>query len=241
MQKAIIYAIKAAFEDDRRNILAGVLIAILLPPFLLILFTVAILSLPAEIFKEFIEWMLPEQILIYVYEIRPDLMEQTEVDTYYFGLPINREVQSYFGDAGSFDGRPIDYVTYKSNGDRIYAVGDGEVVEVDVGDAGMYVVIEHDIPDNDEVNNHLYSKYWYMDSVEIEQGDYVDKGQLIGYGLTDENELNYTQFFCFAIYGDNTDGNVDPIPYIGEAEFNEQGEIVFRDETMTGVIGPNEK
>ncbi len=241
MQKAVIYAIKTAFDDDRRSILSGVLIALLLPPFLLILFTAAILSLPSEIFNEFIRWLLPEQILILVYEIRPDLMEQTEVETYYFGLPINREVQSYFGDAGSFDGQPIDYVTYKSNGDRIYAVGDGEVVEVDVDAAGMYIVIEHDIPEDDEVNNNLYSKYWYMDSVEVEQGDYVDKGQLIGYGLTAEDELNYTQFFCFAIYGDNTDGNVDPIPYIGEAEFNEQGEIIFRDETMTGVIGPNEK
>lgn len=230
-----IRLIRQVTSEKGRSIGIGCVIFLLLSPLLLIVFMAAVIMVPVDLFNEFLRSLLPEQELIYFYEIRPDLIlnnESTDIDGYPFGLPINRTVQSHFGDMGSYTKEAIDYLTYNCNGDNIYAIGDGTVVSSEVDQyGGMTIVIEHEAPDDDPYDNwYVYSKYWSLEESNVEYGQLVEKGEIIGTTQSTGDNTS-TLIFCFGMWGDNTDDEmVDPIPYIGEREFEEQVQIIIRED-----------
>ncbi len=219
------------YENHRQGVIIAAIALVILPPVLLVVFIAAIISLPEEALRQFVLSLLPPQELIYVYDVRPDLLlgDPTQLEGYDFGLPINRTIQSHFGDMGSFTGEAIDYITYNCNGDNIYAIGDGVVQSVEPDIYGGYtVIIEHEAPDDDPDNFYIYSKYWSLSECDVEVNQDVEIGEIIGAAQSTGNAQN-TLIFCFGMWGDSSDDMVDPVTYIGEKEFDESVEIVFRD------------
>lgn len=209
-----------------RNAAITVIVLIVLFPIFLIILMATALSMPAEWLKEHLLLVgtPPEEIYI-IRQIRPDVFqsEQTVIEGHEFGMPINRTIQGYFGSRSN--GRTLDYLTYNCNGDNLYAIADGEVVEIDSSEAlgGFYIIVEHEAPEDDEANWSLFSKYWAVDmeAEHVEVGDSVEQGEIIGHALTSADE-HATMIFCFQMYGDSDYEPIDPLPYIGEKKFDEK-------------------
>lgn len=238
----IIKMLQQNDSNTGRNAAVMIIVLLLLFPLFIIILIATALSMPADWIKDhlLLEGTPAEELYI-IQQIRPDLIQQdqTVLEGYDFGMPINRTIQHYFGDEAN--GRTLDYLTYNCDGDNLYAIADGEVVEVDSSEAlgGWYIVVEHEAPADDEANWYLYSKYWAVDmeAEHAEVGDSVDQGDIIGHALT-ADEDHATMIFCFQMYGDSDYEPIDPLPYIGEKEFDE--EIIKHHGDNVVIVG-NEK
>ncbi len=78
-------------------------------------------------------------------------------------------------------------------GTPVYATADGKVIVTDLEhkDAGLYVEIDH--------NNHFRTTYSHMQKFIVEEGQYVKRGELIGYvgtsGKALSSHLGYEIYF----------------------------------------------
>lgn len=233
----VMRVLAAGKEKNNRAIGIAVLLTILFLPIFIVMLIAVSLSMPVDWLRKFLLLDIPNEELYIIQQIRPDLIQsdQTIVDGHDYGMPINRTIRHYFGDNSGE--KTLDYLTYNCNGDNLYAIADGEVVDVDSSEAlgGWYIIIEHDAPEDDEANWYLYSKYWAVDidSEHVEVGDHVDQGDVIAQAMSSKNS-NSTMIFCFQMYGDSDYEPIDPLPYIGEEQFDE--EITIKPEANITVV-----
>lgn len=94
------------------------------------------------------------------------------------------------------------------HGDPIISVAPGKVVQVSYsnGAAGYFVKIRH----KDHDGNEWFSRYLHMSQIDVEQGDYVERGDVIGAigntGRSTDSHLHFELYF---------EGQpVDPMKYI---------------------------
>lgn len=233
-------------EDNDKTLRNAAIIAIAVQmaiPLLIVILIAATISLPVNILKDVLTFLIGEGCdpadLYIIQQIRPDLLlngEQTVVEGHEYGLPINRTIQHYFGE--TIGSRTLDYLSYNCDGDNLFAIADGQIVEIDSSEAlgGFYIVVEHDAPEDDDANVSLFSKYWAVDmnAEHMEVGDYVEQGDIIGQALS-ADQSRATMIFCFQMYGDSDYEPIDPLPYIGSKYFEEEVEAHFSDQLV--IIG----
>lgn len=141
----------------------------------------------------------------------------------------SRRITSPFGPRwGAFhDGLDIGAVTPKVEGDELYAVADGKVVvsKVNNGGAnagyGYYIIIQHE---------GFCTLYGHMQSLELEIGDNVQAGQVVGHmGNTGTSTGAHLHFrliegtYSAEVFTKTDDlrtkGSVNPEPFLKEIEF----------------------
>lgn len=115
----------------------------------------------------------------------------------------------------------VDFVGANSNvGDKIYSIGDGEIVYVgNSSTAGRYVVIKHD---NLIKGQTVITRYLHLDSYNVRKGDTVSKGEFIGYegntGFSTGKHLHFDMWIAPSNYNYNyydlTRYVVNPIDYL---------------------------
>lgn len=234
---------KTVENNDLKVVIVVVAVFLFLLPFLLFMYLCIALSMPAEWIKNalFRPGTPVEEIKI-IQQIRPDTIEkeQTTLSSYEMGLPINRTITHYFGDR--VGQRTLDYLTYNSNGDNLYAVADGKVKEIESSEAlgGTYIIVEHNAPKSDKKDVKVYSKYWCIDKNKkhVDVGNNVKQGDIIAQAASAQTQ-NTTIVFCFQMYGDSDYEPIDPLPLIGEKKFDEQVVTNLKDGKSNKVVVAN--
>lgn len=223
----------ATLNDDigemvKKIIIISVIVALFIPVFIVIIIS-CVLSMPKEWLKNFILSFEGDRHIEIFYQIRPDLIDDAPEEgdgndeRYHFVLPIKRTVQHYYGEKGSYTGGVTDYIVYNCDGDNIYSIGDGDVIDAD----NTSIIVRYEAAPDDENNWYVFAKYWPLSEVHVENGDKVEKGEVIAQAdiLGDDKVDEYTtlKIFCFGMWGDSDESTwVDPITLIGEKSFEEQ-------------------
>lgn len=139
---------------------------------------------------------------------------------------------------GRSDHNGIDLIGNNKNADYIVAIADGQVLTSKYSSsAGYYVEIRH-------FNNYI-SRYLHMtkNSITVKKGDFVKKGDIIGYmGATG----NATGVHLHFAVNDNKNDSEDPLPFLlGTNEFKSDlyKEFIINvqnslDVEVDGIAGP---
>lgn len=223
----IVRALKASNDDTIKKGVGCCCLSALFAPLVLVVFIVVVISQPVEWLKDVLFGWLTEREVAIVRQIRYEDFAGIIEDGKLFYTPIDRPVREYFSDVQQ-------YITYNSDGDDIYAVADGTVIEAQ----GTTIWIEHEVPDEISDYGVLVAKYWPVNVAEgIVPGEDVERGQIIGQG----NEYNSTQqfdneqlilmdfyFVLIEDYGGGDETYIDPVDYIA---------IIERQESENTIIG----
>lgn len=142
-----------------------------------------------------------------------DVLKNSNPEPYFtgaFSLPLKNIVKSGFG-FGDF----LDYSSYRIQhlgidlraglDTKTYAVNSGKVVMAnELSNYGKTIVIDHGLG--------IFSMYLHMDKFEVNEGDFVKKGQVVG--LSGDSGYTAGPHLHFSMRDNGT--RIDPIAFINE-------------------------
>lgn len=126
--------------------------------------------------------------------IKPYLSEDVKVGKYFYDFEADEERQQnsiIFYENTYMQNSGVDYISDTQF--DILAVLDGEVISVETDDTlGNIVKIKHD--------KNIITVYQGIDNIEIEKGNKVNQGSIIGTSGTSKINTNYTTSLHFEVY-----------------------------------------
>ena len=126
--------------------------------------------------------------------IKPYLSDNVTIGKYFYDFEANEERQQnsiIFYENTYMQNSGVDYISDTQF--DILAVLDGEVISVETDDTlGNIVKIKHD--------KNIITVYQGIDNIEIEKGNKVNQGSIIGTSGTSKINTNYTTSLHFEVY-----------------------------------------
>lgn len=126
--------------------------------------------------------------------IKPYLSDNVTIGKYFYDFEANEEKQQnsiIFYENTYMQNSGVDYISDTQF--DILAVLDGEVISVETDDTlGNIVKIKHD--------KNIITVYQGIDNIEIEKGNKVNQGSIIGTSGTSKINTNYTTSLHFEVY-----------------------------------------